>query len=64
MKKCALYARVSTPEQYVETQLCDLRKFAELRGHEVVCKYVDIGISGTKARQLLKALRISWELVV
>jgi DNA invertase Pin-like site-specific DNA recombinase len=51
MNKCALYARVSTPEQHVETQLCDLRKFAEQRGYEVVCEYVDIGVSGTKARR-------------
>jgi DNA invertase Pin-like site-specific DNA recombinase len=50
MKKCVLYARVSTPEQRVETQLCDLRKFAEQRGYEVVCEYTDI-ISGTKARR-------------
>ncbi len=50
-KKCCLYARVSTPEQHVKTQLCDLRKFAEQRGYEVVCEYTDIGISGTKARR-------------
>jgi DNA invertase Pin-like site-specific DNA recombinase len=51
MKKCALYARVSTPEQHVETQLCDLRKLAAQRGYEVVCEYIDIGVSGTKARR-------------
>jgi DNA invertase Pin-like site-specific DNA recombinase len=51
MKKCALYARVSTPEQHVETQLCDLRKFAEQRGYEVAAEYTDIGVSGTKARR-------------
>jgi DNA invertase Pin-like site-specific DNA recombinase len=51
MKKCALYARVSTPEQHVETQLCDLRKFAEQRGYEVVAEHVDVGVSGTKARR-------------
>jgi DNA invertase Pin-like site-specific DNA recombinase len=51
MKKCALYARVSTPEQHIETQLCDLRKFAEQRGYEVVAEYTDIGVSGTKARR-------------
>ena len=52
MKKCAvaLYARVSTPEQHVETQLLDLRKMAEQRGYEVVCEYTDV-ISGTKARR-------------
>jgi DNA invertase Pin-like site-specific DNA recombinase len=51
MKKCALYARVSTPEQRVETQLCDLRKLASQRGYEVICEYTDIGISGKKARR-------------
>jgi DNA invertase Pin-like site-specific DNA recombinase len=51
MKKCALYARVSTPEQHIETQLCDLRKFAEQRGYEVVAEHIDIGVSGTKARR-------------
>jgi DNA invertase Pin-like site-specific DNA recombinase len=51
MKKCALYARVSTPEQHVETQFCDLRKLAAQRGYEVICEYTDIGISGTKARR-------------
>ena len=51
MKKCALYARVSTPEQHVETQLCDLRKLAEQRGFEVVCEYTDVGVSGKKARR-------------
>jgi DNA invertase Pin-like site-specific DNA recombinase len=51
MKKCVLYARVSTPEQRVETQLCDLRKFAEQRGYEVVAEHIDIGVSGTKSRR-------------
>jgi DNA invertase Pin-like site-specific DNA recombinase len=51
MKKCALYARVSTPEQHVDTQLCDLRKLAEQRGFEVVCEYTDVGVSGSKARR-------------
>jgi DNA invertase Pin-like site-specific DNA recombinase len=49
-KKCALYARVSTPDQHVETQLYDLRLFAQQRGYEIVCEYTDI-ISGTKARR-------------
>ncbi len=51
MKKCVLYARVSSPEQHVETQLCDLRKFAEQRGYEVVAEHIDVGVSGTKARR-------------
>lgn len=31
MKKAAIYARVSTPDQHVETQLYDLRKMAAQR---------------------------------
>ena len=50
MKKAAIYARVSTPDQHLETQLYDLRKLAE-RGFEVVREYYDRGISGSKARR-------------
>jgi DNA invertase Pin-like site-specific DNA recombinase len=52
MKKCALYARVSTPEQHIDSQLHDLRTFAEQRGYEVVFEYTDVGVSGSKARRL------------
>jgi DNA invertase Pin-like site-specific DNA recombinase len=51
MKKCAIYARVSTPEQCIDNQLYDLRKFAEQRGYEVACEYTDVGVSGSKARR-------------
>lgn len=51
MKKCAIYGRVSTPEQRIDNQLYDLRLFAEQRGFEVVAEYTDIGISGSKARR-------------
>ena len=51
MKKCALYARVSTPDQHVENQLLDLRKLAAQRGFEVVREYCDRGISGSKSRR-------------
>lgn len=51
MKKCAIYARVSTVEQHVETQLLDLRQLAERRGYTVVGEYTDVGVSGTKARR-------------
>ena len=50
MKKVALYVRVSTPDQHVESQLYDLRELAAQRGYEVVHEYEDRGISGTKAR--------------
>ena len=51
MKKCAIYARVSTPEQRIDNQLYDLRLFAEQRGFEVVAEYTDGGVSGSKARR-------------
>jgi DNA invertase Pin-like site-specific DNA recombinase len=50
-KRCAIYARVSTPEQCIDNQLYDLRKFAEQRGFEVACEYTDVGVSGSKARR-------------
>src|SRR5271156_4997320 len=48
MKKAAIYARVSTPDQHVETQLYDLRKLADQRGFTITREYCDRGISGTK----------------
>ena len=51
MKRCAIYARVSTSEQCVDNQLYDLRQFAAQRGFEVVAEYTDVGISGKKARR-------------
>jgi DNA invertase Pin-like site-specific DNA recombinase len=51
MKKCALYARISTPDQHLETQLYDLRKLAAQRGFEVGREYCDRGISGSKAKR-------------
>ena len=51
MKKCAVYARVSTLEQHVEMQLYDLRQLAQKRGFEVVAEYTDHGVSGAKARR-------------
>jgi len=50
MKRAAIYARVSPADQHVETQLYDLRQFAEQRGYEITAEYTDI-ISGTKARR-------------
>jgi DNA invertase Pin-like site-specific DNA recombinase len=51
MKRAAIYARVSTPDQHLETQLYDLRKLAAQRGFEVSREYCDRGISGSKARR-------------
>jgi DNA invertase Pin-like site-specific DNA recombinase len=49
--KCAIYGRVSTNDQHVETQLCQLRELAARRGFEVVHEYTDVGVSGSKARR-------------
>ena len=51
MKKAAIYVRVSTPDQHVESQLYDLRELASRRGFEVVHEYEDRGICGQKARR-------------
>jgi len=50
MKRAALYARVSTMDQHLETQLLDLRETAKQRGYEVVREYTD-QISGTKSKR-------------
>ncbi len=50
MKKAAIYGRVSTNDQNVESQFCDLRTLAKARGYEIVAEYSDT-ISGTKAKR-------------
>jgi DNA invertase Pin-like site-specific DNA recombinase len=51
MKKAAIYVRVSTPDQHVESQLYDLRELAAQKGFEVVHEYEDRGVCGKKARR-------------
>jgi len=51
MTRCAIYARVSTPDQTPANQLHDLRQMAAQRGLEIVQEYVDRGISGIRARR-------------
>ena len=51
MKRAAIYVRVSTPDQHVESQLYDLRELAAQRGFEVVHEYEDRGVCGKKARR-------------
>lgn len=46
--KIAIYARVSTDEQNVDGQLCDLREFVKNRGWSDVQEFVDEGVSGSK----------------
>ena len=49
--KAAIYVRVSTADQHVESQLYDLRELAVQRGLEVVQEYQDWGVSGRRARR-------------
>ena len=56
--RVALYARVSTKgpkadgkEQSVDTQLLDLRAYAQARSWEVVTEATDIGVSGARERR-------------
>ena len=52
MKRVAIYARVSTKRhQDVNTQLIPLREYAKHRGWKIQAEYVDVGISGSKARR-------------
>ena len=50
MKRAALYSRISTGDQHIETQLLDLRELAKQRGLEIVREYTDV-ISGAKAKR-------------
>ncbi len=50
MKRAAIYCRVSTGDQHLETQLLDLRELAKQRGLEIVREYSDV-ISGAKSKR-------------
>lgn len=47
--KIAIYARISTSFQNIETQLNPIRDYCNRNGLEVVTEYLEEGISGTKA---------------
>lgn len=56
--RVALYARVSTKgpkadgkEQSVDTQLLDLRAYAQARGWDVLTEAADVGVSGARERR-------------
>jgi DNA invertase Pin-like site-specific DNA recombinase len=49
--KVAIYVRVSTADQHVESQLYDLRELAVQRGLDVIQEYRDSGVSGKRARR-------------
>lgn len=46
--KAAIYARVSTTEQNVQTQIVPLTEYAERNGLDIFDVYADIGESGSK----------------
>jgi len=50
-KRVAIYARVSTDKQTCENQLTELRAVAERMGYTIVQEFVDVGISGAKAKR-------------
>ena len=49
--KVALYARVSTADQNVDTQLTALREFCSRMGYQVAGEYVDKGFSGKEDKR-------------
>jgi DNA invertase Pin-like site-specific DNA recombinase len=51
MVKCAIYGRISTHDQHIESQLHQLRELAANRGFVVVGEYQDQGNSSPKARR-------------
>ena len=51
MKRAAFYVRVSTVDQHPETQLRELREYAQHRGLSIAQEYVDHGFCGAKARR-------------
>ena len=59
MKRAALYVRVSTPDQHVESQLYDLRELAAQRGFEIVQEYEDRGVF-VERRHAVRGLICSW----
>jgi DNA invertase Pin-like site-specific DNA recombinase len=49
-KRAAIYTRISTGDQHLETQLYDLRELARQRRYEIVRQYSDT-ISGAKSKR-------------
>lgn len=54
--RVAIYARVSTDGQSVNSQLMELREVGARRGWTIVQEFTDKGISGTKGREKRPAL--------
>jgi len=60
-KRIAIYARVSTHEQEVDTQLRDLREYIANKKWPEAIEYVDVGISGKKEKR--PAWNELWDLI-
>ena len=61
--KAALYCRVSTLDQNVETQLSALRDYCQREGITIIKEYVDEGVSGSKTsrpsfNELMDGMRV------
>jgi DNA invertase Pin-like site-specific DNA recombinase len=54
--RVAIYARVSTDGQTVNSQLAELREVATRRGWQIVGEFTDKGVSGAKGRDQRPAL--------
>ena len=50
MKRCVIYARVSTDSQTTDNQINEINRVAELKGYKIVHTFKDEGISGAKGR--------------
>ena len=50
MKRCVIYARVSTDSQTTDNQINEHNRVAELKGYKIVHTFKDEGISGAKGR--------------
>ena len=51
MKKVGVYARISSNDQNVDTQLLPLRDYCHNMGYEIMNEYVDNGFSGKDNRR-------------
>lgn len=47
LKRVAIYARVSTDDQSIQSQMRDLREYCEVRKWTIVAEFKDEGISGS-----------------
>lgn len=56
MKKVAIYCRVSTDKQSVDSQLDELRNFSKQKNYEIYKEYIDIASGAKVQRPMLNEL--------